>query len=197
LEVLRQAGLDVKQELPYATNSFFVAAPEGTGQRVFDIANELLQREDVEYAHPGLVRRLGQRIIFPQQWHLKTTVVNDRSISASANVEAAHAFTQGGNVTIAIIDTGIDIDHGEFSSPGKIVAPETRPRTTPIRGRISTTRNTVRPVRVWPAPMEGSGHRRSASGQAHAHPYAVAAGVPGGSKRLLLGREERRRYHIL
>jgi subtilisin family serine protease len=123
LEVLRQGGLDVKQELPYATNSFFVAAPEGTGQRVFDIANELLQRKDVEYAHPELVRRLGQRTIFPQQWHLKTTVVNDRSISASANVEAAHALTQGANVTIAIIDTGIDIDHGEFSSPGKIVAP--------------------------------------------------------------------------
>jgi hypothetical protein len=32
LGVLREAGLTVKQELPYATNAYFVAAPEGTGQ---------------------------------------------------------------------------------------------------------------------------------------------------------------------
>ena len=49
LAVLREAGLIVKRELPYATNAYFVAAPEGTGQRIFDIANELLEREDVEY----------------------------------------------------------------------------------------------------------------------------------------------------
>ncbi len=76
LEVLREAGLTVKQELPYATNAFFVAAPEGTGQRVFDIASELLRREDVEYCHPELVRRLGRRAIFSQQWHLKPTTIN-------------------------------------------------------------------------------------------------------------------------
>jgi subtilisin family serine protease len=123
LDVLRDAGLTVKQELPYATNAFFVAAPEGTGLQVFDIANRLLQREDVEYCHPELVRRLGRRTSFPQQWHLKTVSINGQSINASANVEAAHALTQGEGTTIAIIDTGIDIDHEEFASAGKIVAP--------------------------------------------------------------------------
>jgi subtilisin-like proprotein convertase family protein len=123
LEVLREAGLAVKRELPYATNAWFVAAPEGTGQKVFDIANELLQREDVEYCHPELIRRLGRRAIFPQQWHLKTMAVNGQTVSASANVEAAHALTQGENVTIAVIDTGLDIDHEEFASSGKIVSP--------------------------------------------------------------------------
>src|SRR5215210_105848 len=58
LEVLREAGLTVKQELPYATNAFFVAAPEGSGQKVFEIANRLLRRKDVEYCNPELVRRL-------------------------------------------------------------------------------------------------------------------------------------------
>jgi hypothetical protein len=123
LEVLREAGLTVKQELPYATNAFFVAAPEGTGQRVFDIANELLQREDVEYCHPELVRRLGRRTIFLQQWHLKSTTIGGHWVSASANVEAAHTITEGKGTTIAIIDTGTDIDHEEFSSEGKVVAP--------------------------------------------------------------------------
>jgi hypothetical protein len=123
LAVLREVGLTVKRELPYATNAFFVAAPEGIGQRVFDIADELLQRDDVEYCHPELVRRLGRRTIFPQQWHLKATTVGSQSVGASANVEAAHTITEGEGVTIAVIDTGIDIDHEEFSSHGKIVAP--------------------------------------------------------------------------
>jgi Subtilase family len=123
LAVLREVGLTVKRELPYATNAFFVAAPERTGQRVFDIADELLQRDEVEYCHPELVRRLGRRTIFPQQWHLKATTVGSQSVGASANVEAAHTITEGEGVTIAVIDTGIDIDHEEFSSHGKIVAP--------------------------------------------------------------------------
>ena len=123
LAVLREAGLSVKRELPYATNAFFVAAPEGTGQRIFDIANELLEREDVEYCHPELVRPLGRRAIFPQQWHLKATTVHNQWVSASANVEAAHTITKGEGVTIAVIDTGIDIDHEEFSRLDKVVAP--------------------------------------------------------------------------
>lgn len=123
LAVLREAGLTIKQELPYATNAFFVAAPEGTGQGVFDIASELLQREDVEYCHPELIRRLGRRAIFPQQWHLKATTINGQWVNASANVEAAHTITEGEGVVIAIIDDGVDIDHEEFSSKGKVVAP--------------------------------------------------------------------------
>jgi hypothetical protein len=123
LEVLREAGLSVKQELPYATNAFFTAAPEGSGQQVFDIAKELLRRADVEYCNPELVRRLAQRAISPQQWHLKTTTIGGQWVSASANVEAAHAITEGEGTTIAIIDTGTDMDHDEFSGPGKLVAP--------------------------------------------------------------------------
>ncbi len=123
LATLREAGLTVKRELPYATNAYFGAAPEGTGQRVFEIASELLKREDVEYCHPELVRSLGRRTIFPQQWHLKATTVNNQWVSASANVEAAHTLTEGEGVTIAVIDTGIDIDHEEFSRRDKVVAP--------------------------------------------------------------------------
>ena len=123
MAVLREAGLTVKRELPYANNAYFAAAPEGTGQRVFDIANELLKREDVEYCHPELVRPLGRRAIFPQQWHLKATTVNNQWVSASANVEAAHTITKGEGVTIAVIDTGIDIDHEDFSRRDKVVAP--------------------------------------------------------------------------
>lgn len=121
--VLHAAGLEVKEELSYATNAFFAAAPEGTGQKVFEIAVALRARDDVEYCHPELIRPRAHKGIFPQQWHLMKTVVAGVAVDASANVSAAHTVMQGAGVTIAIIDDGVDIDHPEFASAGKVVAP--------------------------------------------------------------------------
>jgi subtilisin family serine protease len=120
--IIREAGLTIKEEVTYAANAFFVAAPEGTGEQVFEIALSLLNRDDVEYCHPEVVRKRSLRAISSQQWHLKSTIVNGITISASANVEAAHQITQGEGITIAIIDDGVDIDHPEFTSSGKLVA---------------------------------------------------------------------------
>ena len=121
--VIHEAGLTIKQEVDYATNAFFVAVPEGTGVEIFDIAQSLLKRDDVEYCHPEVVRERRFRAIFPQQWHLRTTTMGSVQIAASANVEAAHRVTQGEGITIAVIDDGIDIDHPEFRTSGKMVAP--------------------------------------------------------------------------
>ena len=46
--IIREAGLTIKEEVSYAPNAFFVAAPEGTGEQVFEIALSLLNRDDVE-----------------------------------------------------------------------------------------------------------------------------------------------------
>lgn len=124
LQVIQAAGLIVKRELTYTTNAFFVEAPEGTGQGVFDIANKLLAREDVELCHPEVVEPAARRKVFDAQWHLKSTTVNGQAIIASANVEAAHALSQGEGIIIAVIDDGFDLAHEEFSSSGKIVAPQ-------------------------------------------------------------------------
>jgi subtilisin family serine protease len=123
LVVIRDAGLTLKYQVDYATNAYFVQAPEGTGQAVFDIAANLLKRDDVEYCHPELIRPRAGKGMFPQQWHLKKTTVGGVVVDAHANVESAHEITRGEGVTIAIIDNGVDIDHLEFSGAGKIVAP--------------------------------------------------------------------------
>ena len=123
LDVLRDAGLTVKYQVTYATNAWFVEAVEGTGQGVFDIAAELLKRQDVEYCHPELVRPSSRKAIAPEQWHLDRATIGSVVIEAHANVRAAHELNQGTGITIAIIDDGVDIDHTEFSSAGKIVAP--------------------------------------------------------------------------
>jgi subtilisin-like proprotein convertase family protein len=129
-QVIREAGLTLRRELEYAKNSFFVSAAEGTGQEVFEIAKRLLQRPDVEYCHPELVRRRAPRAIFAQQWHLQNATVNGQAVRAHANVAAALATSKGEGITIAIVDDGFDIDHPEFAVAGKIVSP--RDATFPL-----------------------------------------------------------------
>jgi len=121
--VLQEVGLTVKRELGYSNNAYFVAAPEGTGRKVFDIALSVLDRADVEFCHPEVVRRLNHRVIAAQQWHLTAATINGTAVNASANVAAAHAASLGEGVTIAVIDDGVDLAHEEFASSGKIVAP--------------------------------------------------------------------------
>jgi subtilisin family serine protease len=120
---LRDVGLTIKNEVSYATNAYFVAAQEGSGQAVFDIAAALHQRDDVEYCHPELIRPRARKSVFPQQWHLKKATLDGVVVDAHANVEAAHEVTRGEGVTIALIDDGVDIDHPEFAGPGKVAAP--------------------------------------------------------------------------
>lgn len=122
-EILRTKGLKVKERLEFAANAYFVEAPEGTGQKVFDIALELLKRPDVIHCHPELIQRRAPKQIFPPQWHLKKTTVGSNTIDQHSNVEAAHQITRGAGVTVCVIDDGCDIDHPEFAGPGKIVAP--------------------------------------------------------------------------
>jgi subtilisin family serine protease len=121
--VLAKYRLTVKRQLPYARNAYFVGAPENTGLKVFATGERLLNEPAVEFAHPELVREVRRRGVFPGQWHLKKMTVNGTVVDAHASVEAAWALTQGAGVTIAVVDDGVDIDHEEFASPGKIVAP--------------------------------------------------------------------------
>ncbi len=168
--VLMDAGLTVKRKLDYATNAFFASAPEGTGQKVFDMAQALLLRKDVEYAHPELVRRKARRAISPKQWHLAECVVGAVAIKAHANVKAAHAITLGEGVVIAVIDDGIDVDHPEFAGNGKVVAP--RDVTFGLDHPLGRD---PRPKDTTPDPEQGENHGTACAG------VACASGVDGAS----------------
>jgi subtilisin family serine protease len=121
--VLQQAGLTVKRRLDFATNAYMAAAPEGTGQKVFDIALDLLKKDEVENCHPELIERRVAKQIFAPQWHLRPATINGNAVNAHANVEAAHALTTGTGAVIAVIDEGMDIAHPEFAAAGKLIAP--------------------------------------------------------------------------
>jgi subtilisin family serine protease len=121
--ILRKFGLEVKRPLPYARNAYIVQAPAGTGAEVFDIASGLLDLPEVELCHPELVRDRRSRRAFDQQWHLKKTRIDGATVDAHASVEAAWTLSLGEGIVIAVIDDGVDIDHEEFRSSAKIVAP--------------------------------------------------------------------------
>ncbi len=166
--VLREHGLTVKRAVDYATNAYFAAAPEGTGQAVFDVANKLLKRDDVVYAHPELIRERAQKGIFPQQWHLAKTVLNGTTVDAHANVAAAHDLTRGEGVTIAVIDDGVDIDHPEFAGAGKVVAPRNATRKT----------DDPRPMDLrGTGPVRGDNHGTACAGVACGNGTHGASGV--------------------
>jgi subtilisin family serine protease len=121
--LLAARNLTIKRPLAYARNAYFVAAAEGTGLAVFDIANELLALPEVELCHPELIRESRARNAFPQQWHLAPATIGGHAVNAHAAVVDAWARTMGEGITIAVIDTGIDIDHEEFRDSGKVVSP--------------------------------------------------------------------------
>ncbi|MDQ3747657.1 MAG: S8 family serine peptidase [Acidobacteriota bacterium] len=170
--VIREANLTIKREVDYAANAFFLAAPEDTGTEVFDIAAKLLKREDVEFCHPEIVRQRGFKAIPAQQWHLKTTSINGTIVSASVNAEAAHLITLGQGITIAVIDDGVDIDHDEFNSASKIVAPR------------DATLGTNDPRPKDPSPFGPENHGTACAGVACADGRNGASGVAPKAKLL-------------
>ena len=129
-KIIKKHGLSIKRALDYARNAYFVAVPEGTGLKVFDVAESLLREASVELCHPELIREARRRAAFPQQWHLKRTSVNGQSLDQHANVEAAWSSSDGAGTIIAVIDDGVDLDHEEFRSSAKIVAPRDVTRRT-------------------------------------------------------------------
>ncbi|NSW93928.1 MAG: S8 family serine peptidase [Bacteroidales bacterium] len=120
-KILSANNLKIKQKPDFARNTYFVSAPENTGVRIFEICESLLELKEVELCHPELIRKRGMRRIHPRQWHLKKTSINGVRINAGVDADRAHKLSTGSNVIVAVIDDGFDIEHPEFSQPGKVV----------------------------------------------------------------------------
>ena len=119
---IKALGLRVKEKLGFAPCAYFVCAEAGTGMKIFNLSEQLLKHPAVQYCHPELVRQKKHRAIFPNQWHLKPLSLNNGiTINQHVEVEAAWTKTLGANITIAIVDDGVDQNHPEFA--GKIVSP--------------------------------------------------------------------------
>jgi subtilisin family serine protease len=170
-KALSSRRLSIKREVEYLPNAYFVEAKEGTGLAVFGMALELLRDvEGVEMCHPELLRPRQFRAAFPQQWHLKRTKVGGASIDEHANVVSAWKLSTGKGITIAVIDTGIDIDHEEFKTRGKIVAPR------------DATDGALRPYDPRPQFAREEEHGTACAGVACANGKKGASGVAPDAK---------------
>jgi len=119
--ILADNNLKIKQKPDFSKNTYFVSAPENTGLKIFDLAESLLARKEVELCHPELIRKRSMKKIDALQWHLKKTTINGIVIDAGVRADLAHKVTKGEAIIIALIDDGFDIDHPEFNTPGKVV----------------------------------------------------------------------------
>ena len=160
-QLLAEQKLEVKRVLEYASNAYFAGAPEGTGREVFPIAAALLEHEQVELCHPELVRERSLNGAFAQQWHLQAAQIGGAKVAQDANVVAAWELSEGAGVIVAVIDDGVDIDHEEFASSDKIVAPRS----------VSVPRGDD------PRPSDGDNHGTAVSGVACADGLHGASGV--------------------
>ena len=105
--ILEDRGLQIKEKLSIAPNTWFASASEGTPIGVvFEAALLLLERAEVVYCYPELVRARQLRSVYPFQWHLARAEISGRSFDAHIDVEGAWSFAEGKGTTIAIIDRG-------------------------------------------------------------------------------------------
>jgi subtilisin family serine protease len=170
--LLRDFGLAPKRRLGMARNAWFAAARRGIGLDVFALAGRLLARPEVELCHPELVRPVARRRAFPQQWHLRRTRVGGRVVDAHAGVASAWRLSTGRGVLIAVIDDGVDVDHQEFGSPRKVVAPRDATRRV----------NDARPV--FSGALRSDDHGTACAGVACADGRFGASGVAPEAKLL-------------
>ena len=127
IALLKRYKLKIKEKIKFSAKAWFAEPTEENGQDVFKICRQLFNRKEIDYCEPELIRKPGKKSVAPKihtrQWHLKSTVIGKRKISAGVSADIAHKTTKGEKTTIAIIDDGVDIHHVEFNQPGKIVWP--------------------------------------------------------------------------
>ena len=103
LDIIARYQLKVKSKLPFAPNSYFVQAAEGTGLQVFEIADKLLKEKEVEFCHPEVVQERRFKAVHPMQWHLAKTTIRGTAVDAHVNIEQAWVTTRGKGITAAAL----------------------------------------------------------------------------------------------
>jgi subtilisin-like proprotein convertase family protein len=123
-------------------NAFVARLTSEATQNPIKIANALRQSGAVAVAEPDFSMKIQlayrpSDTLFPQQWHLEN--LGGFGLTAGADVKAPGAWdiTRGDrSITVCVMDDSVQIDHPEFSAPGKIVAPfdfgENDPDPSPV-----------------------------------------------------------------
>lgn len=120
--LLAQQGASLGAPLgPYAPNGY-VAHVTNPNRTATGAANALYGQPQVLFSHPNYIWPMKSHFVpndplFPQQWHLNNTGQGGGTPGADIKAEAAWNVTLGNPSTIiAVIDTGIDVDHEDLQA---------------------------------------------------------------------------------
>jgi subtilisin family serine protease len=125
-----QFGVEPIEQKLYAPNQWLMRVIDPTPERTLTVANAYHENELVEWAEPNFIMELQLRFR-SRQWHLANTGQSVPSLPAGVigedvRAHQAWAITRGsGNVTVAVIDTGVDIPKpgvaGDTGHPGLMI----------------------------------------------------------------------------
>ncbi|MBV9867624.1 MAG: S8 family serine peptidase [Abitibacteriaceae bacterium] len=118
--LLRNYGAVLGTPLGHYAPNGYVAHVTDPNRTATGVANALYGQRQVIFSHPNFIWPMQPRFVpndplFSQQWNLHNTGQGGGTIGADIKAEQAWDITRGSSsVVIAVIDTGIDIDHEEF-----------------------------------------------------------------------------------
>ena len=123
LALLSSYKLFIKEKFSFTSNAYFVKSEGFTGVTIFDIAGVLGENAQVLICYPEMVFPKKTHQIHENQWFLKEVSIDGSNRPRGVEMRKVWQYSKGENVTIAIIDDGVDIYHPEFNLPGKVVYP--------------------------------------------------------------------------
>jgi hypothetical protein len=151
----------IKEHFLYAGNAYFLKAPAFTGFEVFPISRILREDPRVLSCYPEMVFQGRKHQIHENQWFLKEESEDGNVKPRGVEMQKVWQFSKGENVTVAIIDDGVDTEHPEFSLPGKWIYP----------------RDTIRDLNQSLPQMDEENHGTCCAGIALAQGSESASGV--------------------
>ncbi len=168
-----QFDVELMEQKLYAPNQFIMRVRHPSPLRTLEVANAYHEHPLVEWAEPNFILELQLRFR-ANQWHLHNTGQSLPGLPAGVidedvRARAAWVITRGsGNVTIAVIDTGVDVPKpgvaGDAGHPGLMV-------NIAAGGQSFTGGPVNDPTPDFPDPDGTAGHGTSCAG--------VAAGAGG------------------
>lgn len=126
-EFNKKNNVDIVAENEWEQNSYLLTVVDGKEDDALEMANKYQQNNMVVHAHPNFTRLLNPYFhpndsLFGQQWALQNMGQNGGVAGQDIDIVGAWEKTKGNpNITIAIIDEGVDYTHEDLNCPEKLV----------------------------------------------------------------------------